>query len=65
MVTNSVYKFIKRAALLRVQSGEGTVEEIVSIYTKLSEEQSSRMIEELNKELSAQSEKEQKNALYC
>lgn len=58
MVTNSVYKFIKRAAMLRVQSGEGTVEEIASIYTKLSEEQSSRMIEELNKELNTQSEKE-------
>lgn len=47
MVSDMAYKIIKRAIILRVQSGEDSVENLLSIYTKLSDEQAKQMLEEL------------------
>lgn len=47
MVSDMAYKIIKRAVTLRAQAGEDSVENLLAIYTKLSDEQAKQMLEEL------------------
>lgn len=47
MVSDMAYKIIKRAITLRAQADEDSVENLLAIYTKLSDEQAKQMLEEL------------------
>ena len=49
MVTNTAYKIIKKAVIVRIKKGEN-YEEILDSYPKLSNEQRTQMIEELAQE---------------
>ena len=49
MVTNTAYKIIKKAVIVRIKKGEN-YEEILDSYPKLSNEQRAQMIEELIQE---------------
>lgn len=46
-VSNLTYKIIKNAVKIRLDRQEGTLENLVAIYTKLSPEQAAQLIEEL------------------
>ena len=50
MVTNTAYRIIKKAVIVRLKKQEETVEEILDSYPKLSAGQRSQMIEELIQE---------------
>jgi uncharacterized protein (DUF433 family) len=49
MVTNTAYRIIKKAVIVRVKRGE-EIETILDSYPKLSEEQREQMIQELIEE---------------
>lgn len=49
MVTNTAYRIIKKAVIVRVKRGE-EIETILDSYLKLSEEQREQMIQELIEE---------------
>ena len=49
MVTNTAYKIIKKAIIIRLKKGEN-IEDILDSYPKLSEGQRAQMIEELIQE---------------
>lgn len=47
MVSDMAYKIIKRAIVLRAQAGEDSVENLLAVYTKLSDKQAKQMLKEL------------------
>jgi uncharacterized protein (DUF433 family) len=49
MVTNTAYKIIKKAVIIRLKKGEN-IEDILDSYPKLSAGQRAQMIEELVQE---------------
>lgn len=49
MVTNTAYRIIKKAVIVRIKKGEN-YEEVLDSYPKLSDEQRAQMIEELIQE---------------
>ena len=50
MVSNSAYKNIKKAVIVRLKKQEETLDEILDSYPKLSPGQRAQMIEELVQE---------------
>lgn len=47
MVSNLAYRIIKNAVKIRLDRGEDTLENLVKIYNKLSDEQTQKLISEL------------------
>ena len=50
MVTNTAYRIIKKAVIVRLKKQEETLDEILDSYPKLSPGQRAQMIEELIQE---------------
>lgn len=49
MVTNTAYKIIKKAVILRIKRGENVIE-VIDSYPKLSDTQRAQMLVELEEE---------------